>query len=97
MVATINAFHPLKTLVPPKAVKFYVTSHRTTFEAQGHQKKMRTSNLCERVNKEVHRRTKVVGIFPNVESCLRLVTALLVEMDEEWQEGRVYIDMQNTE
>lgn len=42
---------------------------------RAHQKRMRTSNLCERVNKAVHRRTKVVGIFQNVESCLRLVTA----------------------
>ena len=64
---------------------------------RAHQKRMRTSNLCERVNKEVHRRTKVVGIFPNVESCLRLVTALLVEVDEQWQESRIYLDMQNTE
>ena len=64
---------------------------------RAHQKRMRTSNLCERVNKEVHRRTKVVGIFTNVESCLRLVTALLVEIDEQWQESRIYLDMQNTE
>ena len=64
---------------------------------RAHQKRMRTSNLCERVNKEVHRRTKVVGIFPNVESCLRLVTALLVEIDEQWQESRIYLDIQNTE
>ena len=43
---------------------------------QEHWKKLRTSNLAERVNKEIKRRTKIVGIFPNCKSCLRLVTAL---------------------
>jgi len=60
---------------------------------QEHWKKLRTSNLAERVNKEIKRRTKIVGIFPNCNSCLRLVTALLVEMDEEWDQGRNYLNM----
>ena len=60
---------------------------------QDHWKKLRTSNLAERVNKEIKRRTKIVGIFPNCNSCLRLVTALLVEMDEEWVQGRNYLNM----
>ena len=60
---------------------------------QAHWKKLRTSNLAERVNKEIKRRTKIVGIFPNCNSCLRLVTALLVEMDEEWGQGRNYLNM----
>jgi transposase-like protein len=61
--------------------------------AQEHWKKLRTSNLAERVNKEIKRRTKIVGIFPNCDSCLRLVTALLVEMDEEWALGRPHLKM----
>lgn len=60
---------------------------------QTHWKKLRTSNLAERVNKEIKRRTRIVGIFPNCDSCLRLVTALLVEMDEEWVQGRSYLNM----
>lgn len=56
-----------------------------------HRKKMRTSNLAERCNKDIKRRTKVVGIFPNMESCLRLVSAILMEMDEEWIQGRRYL------
>jgi transposase-like protein len=48
------------------------------------QKKLRTSNLAERVNKEIRRRTRVVGIFPNAEACLRLITAFLMETDEDW-------------
>ena len=60
---------------------------------QEHWKKLRTSNLAERVNKEIKRRTKIVGIFPNCDSCLRLVTALLVEIDEEWALGRAYLKL----
>lgn len=56
-----------------------------------HWKKLRTSNLAERINKEIKRRTKVVGIFPNETSCLRLVSALLIEIDEDWMQGRRYL------
>lgn len=47
-------------------------------------KKLRTSNLAERVNKEIRRRTRVIGIFPNAAACLRVITALLIETDEAW-------------
>ena len=60
-----------------------------------HRRKLRTSNLAERVNKEIKRRTKVVGIFPNEASCLRLVTALLTEIDEEWAQERFYLGATN--
>ncbi len=52
---------------------------------------LRTTNGLERVNREVKRRTRVVGIFPNEASCLRLVSALLMELSEEWEGGRVYL------
>lgn len=55
-----------------------------------HRKSIRTSNSLERVNKEIRRRTKVVGVFPNEASCLRLVSALLMETSEEWQIGKRY-------
>lgn len=58
-----------------------------------HWKRLRTSNLAERVNKEIKRRTRIVGIFPNCDSCLRLVTALLVEIDEEWEQGKIYLTL----
>jgi transposase-like protein len=57
-----------------------------------HQKKLRTSNSIDRLNLEVSRRVKVVGVFPNVESLLRLVSALLAEKSEEWETGRIYLD-----
>ena len=56
-----------------------------------HQRLVRTTNGLERLNREVKRRTRVVGIFPNDTSCLRLVTALLMEISEEWEVGRAYL------
>lgn len=53
-----------------------------------HRRHIRTTNSLERVNKEIRRRTGVVGIFPNEESCLRLISALLMEISEEWQSGK---------
>jgi putative transposase len=58
-----------------------------------HRRKLRTTNRLERVNKEVHRRTQVVSIFPNEAACLRLISAVLMEIDEEWQTGKVYLSM----
>jgi len=58
-----------------------------------HQKRMRTSNGIERLNKEIKRRTRVATLFPNEESLLRLVSAVLSEISEEWETGKVYISM----
>ena len=55
-----------------------------------HQRSIRTTNSLERLNKEIRRRTRVVGVFPNQASCLRLVSALLMETSEEWQIGKRY-------
>ncbi len=55
-----------------------------------HRRTIRTSNSLERINKEIRRRTKVVGVFPNEASCLRLISALLMEISEEWQIGKRY-------
>lgn len=55
-----------------------------------HRKSIRTSNSLERINKEIRRRTRVVGVFPNEASCLRLISALLMEISEEWQIGKHY-------
>jgi putative transposase len=57
-----------------------------------HQRRLRTTNVVERLNREIHRRSHVVSIFPNEASCLRLISAVLVEQDEEWQvHGRMYL------
>ena len=57
-----------------------------------HRRKVRTTNLIEGViNKDLKQRSKVIGIFPNQESCLRYVCLRLMEIDEEWQTGRRYM------
>lgn len=58
-----------------------------------HQRRLRTVNGIERVNREIEWRTRVVSIFPNEVACLRLITALLMEMDEAWQVGKVYLTL----
>ena len=50
--------------------------------------------MMERVNKELKRRTKVVGAFPNEESLLRLVGSILMDINEEWVTGRRYLTME---
>lgn len=60
-----------------------------------HQKRLRTSNALERVNQELKRRTRVARVFPNEQSLLRLVTALLSETSDEWETGKVYLNMEN--
>lgn len=52
---------------------------------------LRTTNGVERLHREVRRRARVVSIFPNPASCLRLVSAILAEMSEEWLTGRTYL------
>jgi putative transposase len=60
---------------------------------QAHHKNMKSTNMLERFNEEIKRRTRVVRIFPNEASCLRLVTALVVEQHESWQQDNRYINM----
>ena len=59
----------------------------------GHRTRLRTTNGLERINRELKRRTRVVSIFPNAESCLRLVSALLAEVDEDWMTSKIYINL----
>jgi putative transposase len=56
-----------------------------------HRRRLRTSNMAERVNKEIRRRTRVATLFPNVESCERLISAVLMEISEEWETGKIYL------
>ena len=56
-------------------------------------RRLRTSSCLERLSKEVKRRTRVAGLFPNEASLLRLVTAILAEVSEEWETGRIYLQI----
>ena len=60
-----------------------------------HHKHMKSTNMLERLNEEIKRRTHVVRIFPNAESCLRLVRALAVETHENWLEQHRYLNMED--
>lgn len=59
-----------------------------------HHKNLKSTNLLERLNEEIKRRTLVVRIFPNTAACLRLVRALAVEMHENWIEATRYLNME---
>ena len=61
-----------------------------------HRRRLRTSNMLERLNQEILRRTRVATLFPNEASLLRLVSAVLAEVDEEWQTGKTYLNMDTT-
>lgn len=50
-----------------------------------HRRRLRTTNLVERLNEEIRRRTRVARLFPNEASCLRLVTAVVMEIADDWQ------------
>lgn len=58
---------------------------------EAHRRLIRTTNGLERLNKEIRRRTRVVGIFPNEASCLRLVSAIAMEISDEWEVGKAYL------
>ncbi len=60
---------------------------------QKHRRRLRTVNMVERLNKEIKRRTRVATLFPHTKSCLRLVSAVVMEISEEWETGRAYLNM----
>ena len=59
-----------------------------------HRRLVRTTNVVERLHREVRRRARVVSIFPNPASCLRLVSAVLSEISDEWLTGRTFLTFQ---
>jgi len=63
---------------------------------EAHRRRLRTSNMLERTNKEIKRRTRVATLFPNEASLLRLVSAVLMEISEEWETEKIYLRMENS-
>lgn len=63
---------------------------------ESHRRRLRTANGLERLNREVRRRVRVVTIFPNEAACLRLVTALLMEISDDWETGKLYLNLSLT-
>ena len=54
-------------------------------------KRLRTTNVLERLNEEIRRRTRVALLFPNEASLLRLASAVLIEISEDWETGKIYL------
>ena len=60
---------------------------------KAHWKKIRTTNIIERINKELKRRSKPVGAFPSDKSLMRLIGCVLINMNEDWITGNRYLSM----
>jgi transposase-like protein len=58
-------------------------------------RKISSTNSIERLNLEIRRRSRVVGVFPSIGSYIRLITSFLIEYEEDWQSGRSYINQQS--
>lgn len=58
-----------------------------------HQRKMKSTNMIERLNQELKRRSRVIRIFPNESSCMRVLGTLCLEQSEEWETNRIYLNM----
>jgi putative transposase len=63
---------------------------------RAHQRRLRTSNYLERLSQEIKRRTRIVRVFPNELSCLRLVSAIMMEIGEDWEFGRIYLNIDSS-
>ena len=63
---------------------------------KSHQKRVCTPNHLERLSQEIARRSKIVRVFPNEDSCLRLISAVLMEKNEEWEYGRIYLNIESS-
>lgn len=74
----------MQTAIPEGLTVFNLPEHK--------RKRLRTSNMSETLNTQIKRRTKVAGLFPTTHSILRLVTAILMEISEEWETGKVYLN-----
>ncbi|WP_319580207.1 IS256 family transposase [uncultured Methanospirillum sp.] len=73
--------------------RFYPDINNYQAFPKEHWKKIRTTNLMERVNKEIKRRARVVGAFPSEDSLIRLIGSILMDMNEEWITGKRYLSI----
>lgn len=62
---------------------------------ESHRRRMRSTNMLERYNQELKRRSRVIRIFHNTQSCLRLIASMSMEQSEEWQSGNKYLDIED--
>ncbi|MES0169888.1 transposase [Mesorhizobium sp. M0027] len=84
MAVQRSARYPRLTTWVEETIEYTLTFFRLPRQ---HHKHLKSTNMLERLNEEIRRRTYVVRIFPNSQSCLRLVRALAVETNENWMEA----------
>lgn len=89
-LAKWSSRYPRLTAWVEETIEYTLTFFRLPRQ---HHKHLKSTNMLERLNEEIRRRTYVVRIFPNAQSCLRLVRALAVETNENWMEANRYINM----
>jgi len=82
----------------PKAMRILETGFDDVIAVlslpEKYRKRLRTTNSVERLNEEIRRRERVIRIFPNRQSVIRLLGALLMEQYEKWASGRKYLNME---
>ena len=64
---------------------------------QSHHRRMRSTNMIERLNQELKRRSRVIRIFPNDASCLRVLGTMCMEQSEGWESERIYLTMKTSD
>ena len=60
---------------------------------KAHRQRLRTNNMLERLNRELRRRSRIIGVFPNEESLLRLDSAKKMEISDGWEAGKRYLNL----
>jgi len=81
--------------LPTQQISPTLTPEPTAESSAAHRTRLRTVNTPERLNQEIRRRTRVVGVSPNEADCLRLVTALTMETSDKWEDSKVYLVLTN--
>lgn len=95
--AKMYAYHLMDTYEKqyPEAIKVLVAGLEDSLQFYAFERldgrKISSTNVLERLHREIRRRTAVVGVFPSIDSYVRLVTTYLIEYSEEWSTGRSYI------
>ena len=75
--------------------RWYPSLYNYKAYSESFQKRLRTTNVLERLNLEFKRRTKKIGAFPSEQSLLRLVVSIMMDINEEWITGRKYMNMES--
>lgn len=90
LVEELTASKPNISQWIDEEIEFCLTIHNLP---ESHRRRMRSTNMLERFNQELKRRSRVVRIFPNEASCIRLLGTLSMEQSEEWETGKMYLNM----